>query len=51
MLCHGILGILLHTRVERGIDFQPVGVEVVFGTVFLGVLFAPSKERVVLPVE
>ena len=46
MLAHGFLGIFLHARVDGGIDFQTVGVDVVFGPVGLAGLLRPSEKRI-----
>ena len=51
LLLHGLLGVLLHTRVDGRIYFKPVGVNVVVRAVALHVLLAPAVERVVLPHE
>ena len=45
---HGLLGIGLHHGVDRGIDFQPVAVDIVGRAVGLAVLAAPAVERVFL---
>ena len=45
---HRLLGVLLHRGVDRGIDFQPVLVDVVGRAVGLRVLVAPAVDRVVL---
>ena len=51
MLADGILGILLHTGVDGGIYLKSVGINIIWRTVLLGVLIAPSIQRVGLPVD
>ena len=51
MLADGILGILLHTGVDGGIYLQSVGIDIIWRTVLLGVLVAPSIKGVGLPVD
>ncbi len=45
---HRLLGIGLHPRVDRRIDFQPVAVDIVGRTVSLGVLVTPAIERILV---
>ena len=49
MLLHGLFGVFLHPRVERGVDAQAVAVEVVLRAVGLAVLVEPAVERIVAP--
>ena len=49
MLLDGILGILLHARVDGGVDLEAVGIDVVFGPVGLGVFLDPSEKGIFLP--
>ena len=46
---YGIFGILLHTRIDGGIDFQAVRINIVFASVSLSVFFAPTVQRVRCP--
>ena len=48
---HGLFGIFLHLVIDGRVDPQAVLVEVIMGTVGLGVLFDPSVELVVGPGE
>ena len=45
---HGLLGIGLHHGVDRGIDFQPVAVDIVGRAVGLAVLVTPAIERILV---
>ena len=38
LFAHGLFGVSLHARVERGVDFQAVGVDVEVGTVLLDIV-------------
>ena len=49
MLLDGILGILLHARVDGGVNLKAVGIDVVFGAVGLGVFLDPSEKGILLP--
>ena len=49
VLADRLLGILLHTRVEGGIDTQSVLIEVVMRAVGFGVLLAEAVQRVIVP--
>ena len=49
MLQQSLLGILLHRRVDRGVDLQTVTIDVVIRTVGLLILLAPAVERIVVP--
>ena len=49
MLIDCLFGILLHARIDGGVDLQTVGVEVIRLTVLAMVLVAPTIERVGLP--
>ena len=46
MLAHGLLGILLHARVDGREDTEAVGIDVVVVAIALVVLVAPAIERV-----
>ena len=49
MFAHSLFGILLHTRVDGGIDAQTILVEVVRCAIRLVVLLAETIERIFLP--
>ena len=49
MLINSLFGILLHARIDGGVDLQTVGVEVIRLAVLAMVLVAPTIERVGLP--
>ena len=49
MLEHGLLGILLHARVNGRENTQSVRVDIVVLTVALLVLVTPSEQRIVIP--
>ena len=51
MLSDGFFGVALHVRVDRGVDAQAVGVDVVGRAVFLKVLITPSEERISFPCQ
>jgi len=48
---HRFFGIFLHARVDGGVYFQSVGVNVVIRTVFLVILLAPSVQWVCFPCQ
>ncbi len=49
MLGHSLLGILLHARVDGGVDFQSVVIYVILRAVGLGIFFNPAIQRIGLP--
>ena len=49
VLCYGFFSVALHARVDSGVNAQSVLIDVVVGTVGLGVLVAEAVERVVVP--
>ena len=49
MPVNGILGILLHTTVDRGVHLQTIGIDVVGLAILLRIFVTPSVKRVVNP--
>ena len=49
MPINGILGILLHTTVDRGVHLQTIGIDVVGLAILLRIFVTPSVKRVVNP--
>ena len=49
MVEHGFLGIALHARVDGGVNFQAIGVDVIFLAIGLSVLLTPSIKRIGFP--
>ena len=48
---HSFLSILLHTRIDGGVNLQAVGINIVVGAISFLVLFAPTVKGVVDPSE
>lgn len=46
---HSLLGIPLHLRIERRIDFQPIGINIILGSVSLHIFLAPTIQRIIRP--
>ena len=40
----------LHARIDGGVDFQAIAIDIIVGAIFLFILFAPAIHRVVVPV-
>ena len=49
VFCHRLFCIALHTRIDGGVYFQTVLVDIVVRTVGLGILLAEAIQRVVVP--
>ena len=49
MLQHGLLGILLHARVDCRKNFQAVGINIITFAVLLEILITPTVQRIVFP--
>ena len=49
MFFHSLLGIPLHLRIERRIDFQPIGINIILGSVSLHIFLAPTIQRIIRP--
>ena len=49
MFVYGLFGIALHARIDGGIDFQAIGIEVIAASVLLLILGTPSVKRVGFP--
>ena len=51
MFIHSLLGILLHPGIYGGIYLQSVRIDIVWFSLFVPVLVAPSIQRVIFPVD
>ena len=49
MFFHSLLGIPLHLRIKRRIDFQPIGINIILGSVSLHIFLAPTIQRIIRP--
>ena len=51
VLLHRLFGVALHHGVDRRIDLQSIGVDIIGGSVGLAILVAPAVEWVRLPLN
>ena len=51
VLLHCLFGVALHHGIDRRIDLQSIGVDIIGGAIGLAILVAPAIERVRLPLN